>query len=135
MAAIVEVSGREEAVTHTRKRLRRIRDYLVKNSQPDQVTSKLVAFIRQCAKDEKEGHYIGQDCMAVYVSNEVHASLYFPRDGSRPVSFAPHLLTQNFVATDITIVAGKGNGLPLTRDQVERWKRLGKRAEPKWRDK
>jgi hypothetical protein len=133
-AAIVQVSGRDEAVAHMRKRLRRLGDYIVKNPEPDQVTRKLVAFVRRCADNEEEGS-IGRDCMAVYVSDAIHQATHFPEDNSRPVTFAPHLITRNFVATDITIVAGKGKGPPLTHDQVERWKRLGKRAEPKWRDK
>ncbi len=133
-AAIVQISGRDGAITHMRKRLKRLGDYIVKNPEPDQVTRKLVAFVRRCADDEKEGT-IGRDCMTVYVSDNVRQSTYFPEDNSRPVTFGPHLLTRNFVATDITIVAGNGKGPPLTRDQVERWKRLGKRAEPKWRDK
>lgn len=117
---IILVGGQEQIVIHPQKQLRKLRDFLLRTKEPEEVTRKLVNFIRRCADDPKHGKYIGRNCMAVFLSNDHRGSFYYDEDSSRPVVFAPNFVGSGGAVRDIMYGTGKGPSLDEIQQMIDR---------------
>lgn len=116
---IILVAGQDQAVIHPQKQLRKLRDFLLRTTEPDEVAKKLVNFIRRCADDPKQGKYIGRNCMAVFLSDNYQGSFYYDEDSSRPVVFAPNFVRPGVALKDVKYGTGK-LGLEEIDKMIER---------------
>jgi hypothetical protein len=124
-AVVIQVSGTEEAVQHFPKRARKLREFFSRNPSGEEVTHRLVAFIRRCADHKEEGKFIGRNCMATFMSDARKLYAYYPEDESRPVSFTPHVITPW-----VAMTSGIRSDRRITKQEMERWIREGKKGAP-----
>ncbi len=105
---LIVVGGRDTAVVHAGKRLKKLKDFLVKAPEPIEVTRRLVNFVRQCADHEEEGKYIGRNCEAVFISRRHRAFSYYGEESSTPVAFGPHFVGPGATFKDIVVREATG---------------------------
>ena len=117
---IILVGPQEETVIHPQKQLGKLRDFLLRTTEPEEVTKKLVNFIRRCAGHPKQGKTIGRNCMAVFLSNDHQGSFYYDEDSSRPVVFAPNFVGPGTVVKDIMYGTGKGPSVDEIEQMIDR---------------